>query len=42
MQKMMKEFVNRRIALVPALISADRIIQPNAYLFFSSVREVPM
>jgi hypothetical protein len=38
---MMKEF-NRRIALVPALISADRIIQPNAYLFFSSVREVPM
>jgi hypothetical protein len=39
---MMKEFVNRRIALVLALISAGRIIRPNAYLFFSSVWEAPM
>ena len=39
---MMKEFVNRRITLVPALISAVIIIKPNAYMLFSSVWEVPM
>jgi hypothetical protein len=39
---MMKEFVNRRIALVSALISAVIIIEPNTYLLFSSVWEVPM
>ena len=38
---MMKEFV-KRIALVPYSILAGRIIQPNAYLFFSSVWGVPM
>ena len=42
MRKLMKEYVKRRIALVVALISAVRTIQPNAYLFFSSVWEVPM
>jgi hypothetical protein len=41
-EKMMKEFVERRITLVIALISAVRIIRPNAYVFFSSVWEVPM
>jgi Mn2+/Fe2+ NRAMP family transporter len=41
-EKMMKEFVNRRIILVPALISATIIIGLNAYLLFSSVWEVPM
>jgi hypothetical protein len=39
---MMKEFVKRKIALVIALISAVRIIQPNTYLLFSSVWEVPI
>ncbi len=39
---MMKEFVNRRIALVRALISAGRMIQPNVYVFFSSLWEVAM
>ncbi len=39
---MMKEFVKRKIALVIALISASRIIELNAYLFFSLVWEVPM
>lgn len=38
---MMKEFV-KRIAQVLYSILASRIIQPNAYLFFSSVWEVPM
>ena len=39
---MMKESVNRRITLVSALISAVIIIEPNTYLLFSSVWEVPM
>ena len=38
----MKEFVNRRITLVPALISAVIIIELNACLLFSSVWEVSM
>lgn len=41
-EKMMKEFVNRGIALVLALTSAVIIIGLNAYLLFSSVWEVPM
>ena len=38
---MVKEFVKRRIALVIALISTARIIQPNTYQLFLSVWEVP-
>jgi hypothetical protein len=38
----MKEFVNRRITLVPALISTVIIIELNAHLLFSSVWEVTM
>ena len=41
-EKMMKEFVNRGIALILALISAAIIIELNANLLFSSVWEVPM